>query len=920
MSVNSGEFRPKSHFEMEAYFDHDIDHLDDLDIDDDDDHISKSPSTAAPGPELWYHGKLDRQEAEIRINEGGKCGSYLVRESERKPGNYSLDFFGATGLSHFRITAICGDYYIGGRKFSSLQALIGYYATVGSLMKNEKLEHPVPPPEPVHIAYRVRAKLPYDGSQDSDELSFQKGDVFLVENMIDSDWLWVKSLKDDTSGLVPKALTEVLDPSSDQYEGRPWFHNVTKQEAQYILESHGKIGSFLIRPSDRGIGDYSLSLRDEEGVARFLIKRQGKLYYFGGRSFPSMDAIIERYKTECLVEGLSLAEPLDVREVDSKYVTIKPNGSAHEDAPGSPSLLRLNSRGSEIIHKDRIKSGYMNKKGAKKWKRFYFALNGDEQHLCYFEHIKRTKPKGLIDLSYSAVYSVHQSLFGRPNCFQIVVRALNETTTCYLCTDTNDEAREWMEAISRFCGKAKKHSPNTSTSKTVKELRSLELTICDAHKLPPGKTLHQYCIVSLNDAMACRTKPQDGQAPVWAEEFKFNDLPNDITSFTVSLYNRNRRDVEIGRVTVELGTLKKGDILDEWYKLNAVAHKREIKGSEIGTIRLKARYTHEIIMPVEEYSQLKEVLLSNFQMLSVLADVSRDLAALATSLLRIFRQEKKELVLIKTVATKEMEQEEKKETLFRGNTLTTKLIDQYMKMVAIPYLQGTIRDVVMKIMECKQSCELNPAKLEKGTNVAENMHQLLKFLEEVTESIFKSASDCPRSLRFIFHCLQSVARREWPEEEMIRCRVVSAFLFLRLICPAVLNPKLCNLIDETPSPMASRSLTLVAMCLQKLANLLEFGQREPFLKAVNPFLQRYKARMIQFLDEISDVSEYYGSSEVLPSDQARELAAIHDICIQHEDKLQQLSATQPQARILVAITDGIKKQKEKYLTDAGIKS
>ena len=46
-------------------------------------------------------------------------------------------------------------------------------------------------------------------------------------------------------------------------------------------------------------------------------------------------------------------------------------------------------------------------------------------------------------------------------------------------------------------------------------------------------------------------------------------------------------------------------------------------------------------------------------MLSVLADVSRDLAALATSLLRIFRQEKKELVLIKTVATKEMEQEGK---------------------------------------------------------------------------------------------------------------------------------------------------------------------------------------------------------------------------------------------------------------------
>ena len=32
----------------------------------------------------------------------------------------------------------------------------------------------------------------------------------MVENLIDSDWLWATSLKSETSGLVPKALTEVL--------------------------------------------------------------------------------------------------------------------------------------------------------------------------------------------------------------------------------------------------------------------------------------------------------------------------------------------------------------------------------------------------------------------------------------------------------------------------------------------------------------------------------------------------------------------------------------------------------------------------------------------------------------------------------------------------------------------------------------
>ena len=33
-------------------------------------------------------------------------------------------------------------------------------------------------------------------------------------------------------------------------------------------------------------------------------------------------------------------------------------------------------------------------------------------------------------------------------------------------------------------------------------------------------------------------------------------------------------------------------------------------------------------------------------------------------------------------------------------------MDQYMKMVAIPYVQKTIGDVVAKILDCRQSCEV----------------------------------------------------------------------------------------------------------------------------------------------------------------------------------------------------------------------
>ncbi len=49
----------------------------------------------------------------------------------------------------------------------------------------------------------------------------------------------------------------------------------------------------------------------------------------------------------------------------------------------------------------------------------------------------------------------------------------------------------------------------------------------------------------------------------------------------------------------------------------------------------------------------------------------------------------------------------------------------------------------------------------------------------------------------------------------------SGFIFLRLLCLAILNPKHFNLITEVPSAMAARTLKLVANSIIKLANLVE---------------------------------------------------------------------------------------------------
>ena len=96
----------------------------------------------------WYHGRINRQMACERLELVGEPGGYLVRESVAQPGDYAISFLSRMGhVHHFKINSNCGDYYIGGRQFYSLNDLIGFYASCSCIIENESLEVPVVPPK-----------------------------------------------------------------------------------------------------------------------------------------------------------------------------------------------------------------------------------------------------------------------------------------------------------------------------------------------------------------------------------------------------------------------------------------------------------------------------------------------------------------------------------------------------------------------------------------------------------------------------------------------------------------------------------------------------------------------------------------------------------------------------------------------------
>ena len=597
--------------------------------------------------------------------------------------------------------------------------------------------YPVPPPEPVNDKKRMVAILPYTKMPDTDEITFQKGDIFFVHNDLGDGWLWVTAHRTGEQGLVFKDLLADLDENIDPNAVFPWFHrNLSKNEAVDLLVRAGP-GSFLVRPSDNSPGDYSLFFHINNQIQRFRIEKKGVRYVMGGRTFDCLDAVINRYKTEQIVEGHTLGNYVKKQscEDDGSFPTRQeePEESAAEKIYASLRECR------EMNDPKRAKGvkmqGFLQKKKEKidRWKSQYFVLKQENQdcHLYIYDHPKRTKPKGLIDLSCAYLYTAHESLFDKRNVLQLVERALPcLATTTYLAAETASELEDWFTIIKPLCVPQMVRSPRVAK---LREVRTLNLVISEAHRLPIKLVPSPYIVVSFNNVKVAKTKVKIGPDPVFDEEFELDDIPPDVLTVTVTVFNKAKRgkDPEIADVTLDLNSLKNSGESEDWHQLTGVT-----PIGEWGALRLRTRYMHDLIMPQEEYNPLKElVLFPRLDVVVTLADICHtDRLPLASSLLRIFRFDKKEADLLTMLGQLEIQREDETSTLFRAASLTTTLMDLYMKSVCQDFLHTALFPTIHRILESRQSCELNPSKIESPTEACANAEFLLQVSSQLVST------------------------------------------------------------------------------------------------------------------------------------------------------------------------------------------
>lgn len=231
--------------------------------------------------------------------------------------------------------------------------------------------------------------------------------------------------------------------------------------------------------------------------------------------------------------------------------------------------------------------------------------------------------------------------------------------------------------------------------------------------------------------------------------------------------------------------------------------------NSLGSLRLKLVYTADHVFPLATYDGLLNLLIKSLDQsiivsaVHILGEIVSNKTEIAQPFVRLFTYENLISPIIKSLADHEISKLTDPTTIFRGNTLVSKMMDEAMRLHGLHYLHSTLRPIVESILIEKKPCEIDPTRVKDKSMVDVNLINLQDYVERVFDAIIKSDVNCPPILCQIFHDLRECAAKYFPHNKEVRYSVVSGFIFLRFFAPAILGPKLFDLTNE---PLVSNDI------------------------------------------------------------------------------------------------------------------
>ncbi|XP_020710215.2 ras GTPase-activating protein raskol isoform X5 [Athalia rosae] len=448
--------------------------------------------------------------------------------------------------------------------------------------------------------------------------------------------------------------------------------------------------------------------------------------------------------------------------------------------------------------------------------------------------------QAVTSMDLAAVTPLHPSLLGRQHCFQVTP---STGVPKYFSCKTAHERDQWFHSLRKSVHPDVEHKRRTDNS--------LQIWLLEVKGIPSKK--RYFCEVCLDAGLYARTTAKlKGELCFWGAHFDFHHLPA-VNNIYINLYReadrkkKKDKNVLIGSVTIPVQNVTSRYLTERWYPV--MGDKGPLK--EPPALRVKCRFQSVDILPVQVYQEFLEYLKKDYGPLCEALEPAIGVKAkedIATALVAVMQQERKAPQFLADLVMMDIHRIDDERLTFRGNSLATKAMEAYLKLTGDRYLQETLCVAVRGAAE-GGDCEVDPLKVSSAAALRTQQHNLRVAVELAWNSILASHTHFPLELRECFRIfkerLSEMGRLD------VADNLISASIFLRFLCPAILSPSLFNITHEYPNEKAARNLTLVAKTLQTLANFTRFQGKENFMEFMNDFLEREAPAMKNFLQSIS---------------------------------------------------------------------